>query len=1097
MSKTTCGQLQGIARVPNFRHRGVLAAAALGLAVLAAPAARAQKISEVVFDHVGSPDTHEYVEIAANPAAVHPPGTSDTVLVNLSAYTLVEIDGTTDPGRILHFFPVGTTNGSGFWSTGYLTSTLEKPTFTLVLVSGFTGAVGDDLDAGNDGVLDATPWTSLADGVAFSDGSAGARTYAAPVLGPGYDGIGGEPGGASRFPYWTDTESVTDWKRNDFDGDGLPGFTGTLAAGEARNTPAGVTRVALDDYYAGIDPSSQAGLRSSLHARIGNHIRYPYSSSSTDTWNMLEAADQDPVASGSVLDVYKNETYAKAGGGNSSYNREHSWPNSYGFNDATETSEYTDGHHLFISNITYNGNRGNLPFGTCNAGCTENATEANHGFGGGSGTYPGNSNWLSGTLYQVWSHMKGNFARAQLYMDVRYEGGTHPYTGATEVNLQLTDTLSQIQTNQPYMGLRSVLLQWHQEDPVDDAERRRNDVIESFQGNRNPFVDHPEWVACVFEGTCGGNPSIVFSGIQSAADPDLCATGGVGVAWNAPSAWNDDCTSGCDRGFRVLRDGAAVTTGGCASPLSASATSCTDTSGTAGASYAYAVEAFNHEAETSTGGKSISASDRTDDGLAPVLTTGPSASSAVSSSFTVIWTTDEPSDSRLEYGTSASYGLAAFDATLVTTHSLTVTGLSPSTEYHFRAGSTDACENGPAWSSDGTVTTMAVATTLDVGGWQLVQANSAQTYTLPAGTTVPAGGYVVIARNADKTAFETFWNVTLGPDVVYLNAQNSNGNIAPTINGSETYTLKNASGTVVDGPTIAMASGAGQSLRRNDPCLAAGTAASWTVGASTTGTPGTGAGAGCGTGLVINEFSDASNFIHEFVELHWDSPAAAPAPTVATGAATDVTTTGATLNGTVNPNGVATTASFEWGTTTSYGQTTPGASVGSGTTPQPVSAPLTGLAPCTTYHYRVAATSAGGTVTSPDGTFQTTCAPTTGRFYTLTPCRVLDTRDDVPMSDGVPREVAFHGTCGIPASARALAANVTTTNSTAKGQVAAFPADVASTPASVVHFSPGRARAAATILVLPADGTGRSRLEATIPGGGTVQVIVDVSGYFD
>ena len=153
----------------------------------------------------------------------------------------------------------------------------------------------------------------------------------------------------------------------------------------------------------------------------------------------------------------------------------------------------------------------------------------------------------------------------------------------------------------------------------------------------------------------------------------------------------------------------------------------------------------------------------------------------------------------------------------------------------------------------------------DVGGYTLTQANSTQTYTLPAGTTVPAGGYLVIARNVDKAAFETAWGVTLGPDVAFLNS----GEKVPMINGSETYTLTNAASVVLDGPTIAMAPAPGsQSIRRNDPCLPAGSAGSWTAGTVNSATPGTGAGAGCGTGLVINEFSDAAVFANDRFKLH-------------------------------------------------------------------------------------------------------------------------------------------------------------------------------------------------------------------------------------
>ncbi len=157
----------------------------------------------------------------------------------------------------------------------------------------------------------------------------------------------------------------------------------------------------------------------------------------------------------------------------------------------------------------------------------------------------------------------------------------------------------------------------------------------------------------------------------------------------------------------------------------------------------------------------------------------------------------------------------------------------------------------------------------DISGWTITQQNATYTFTIPAGTVIAANGYVIIARNATKSAFQTFWSVTLGTNVIYINSAGA----FPVINGSENYTLKNAAGTVIDGTTISMSASALQDIQRKDPCLAANLASSWTVGATTAANPGSGAAPGCAKGLVINEFSDASgtgNFVYEFVELHND-----------------------------------------------------------------------------------------------------------------------------------------------------------------------------------------------------------------------------------
>jgi hypothetical protein len=96
-----------------------------------------------------------------------------------------------------------------------------------------------------------------------------------------------------------------------------------------------------------------------------------------------------------------------------------------------------------------------------------------------------------------------------------------------------------------------------------------------------------------------------------------------------------------------------------------------------------------------------------------------------------------------------------------------------------------------------------------------------------------------------------------------------------------------------------------------------------------------------------------------------------PAPSAVTAPATDVGVSAAGLNATVQPNGAATTVRFEWGTTTSYTNTTSAPDVPAGTANVPVAVHLDALAPATTYHYRVVATSRTGTSTGGDQSFTT------------------------------------------------------------------------------------------------------------------------------
>ena len=72
-------------------------------------------------------------------------------------------------------------------------------------------------------------------------------------------------------------------------------------------------------YYNSVNPSTPATLRSTLHAVIDDHTRFPYTAATTDTWDILERADQHPTITTQILDVYKNASYTKSGGGNTNY----------------------------------------------------------------------------------------------------------------------------------------------------------------------------------------------------------------------------------------------------------------------------------------------------------------------------------------------------------------------------------------------------------------------------------------------------------------------------------------------------------------------------------------------------------------------------------------------------------------------------------------------------------------------------------------------------------------------------------------------------------------------------------------------------------
>ncbi len=123
-----------------------------------------------------------------------------------------------------------------------------------------------------------------------------------------------------------------------------------------------------------------------------------------------------------------------------------------------------------------------------------------------------------------------------------------------------------------------------------------------------------------------------------------------------------------------------------------------------------------------------------------------------------------------------------------------------------------------------------------------------------------------------------------------------------------------------------------------------------------------------------------------------------------------------------------------------------------------------------------------------------------GRFYTIAPCRVFDSRelkDGPALSSGITRVVTAHGVCDIPSEAAAIAVNVTVAHPSGAGYLTLHSGDDTVPQARNVSFDPGQTRSGNALLSLRINGNGTLSIAPVVAGNGTVHVILDVAGYFD
>ncbi len=258
-----------------------------------------------------------------------------------------------------------------------------------------------------------------------------------------------------------------------------------------RSGPA--SRWDLNAYYAPLAAADDAAeTRIVLHTIIRNHRVIGFN----DLWDHLTVTDADPQQEGHVLTVY-----ARASLGASSrlrgvvsdtvWNREHVWPQSRGFSRQGALPlhhawpAHSDLHNVRPALARLNAHRGAKAFAMAQ--------------GPGAVTSGGT---ITDTVFEPLDDTKGDIARTLFYMDVRYE----PADGLDlAVTVDDEPPLPPAVGDSLYRGTIGhlcTLLAWHAQDPPDEGEMRRNDLVYGIQDNRNPFVDRPDLAAVLFGPRC-------------------------------------------------------------------------------------------------------------------------------------------------------------------------------------------------------------------------------------------------------------------------------------------------------------------------------------------------------------------------------------------------------------------------------------------------------------------------------------------------------------------------------------------------------------------------------------------------------------------
>ena len=247
----------------------------------------------------------------------------------------------------------------------------------------------------------------------------------------------------------------------------------------------------IDSYYEPCRGKKGKELKEALHNIIKDHKSFSYSSATA----AMKVMDEDPFNSNNMIFTYEGSLPKST-----SYNKEHTWAKSHGKFDGI-LPMHSDYHNLRPSDSGINSRRGNYDFGEV---AVHNSTTSTSKRATQDGNYLGTGKNTSSKVFEPKDDFKGDVARIIFYMATRYEGDNG------EKDLEVSGSIPSNYNNftsgaDGTHGIFIDLYNWMKVDPVSDIEVNRNNIIDQkYQKNRNPFIDHPEFVIMIYDKNYSG-----------------------------------------------------------------------------------------------------------------------------------------------------------------------------------------------------------------------------------------------------------------------------------------------------------------------------------------------------------------------------------------------------------------------------------------------------------------------------------------------------------------------------------------------------------------------------------------------------------------